>query len=514
MRRMRTETSLLRDSRARSRAKISDADLIQPRKVALGGTAQANPARNLRQLWIFSAILIAALLLLALIALLPERREPVIAPDISTPTEATAPPPQPASPTPLERERQKRALEDANTVVRRFTELEIELEDTWNAATWGEADLGAARRSAADAETAFANTEYDRALLGYQQGVAMLEAILKRAQNDYAEAIDKAGKALSQRDADAAETALDHAARYQPKSAIVEASRRRLDRLPEVIALLDQATQAESRGEINAAIRVSEAARAIDANTEGINARLARLRQTQFDAGLSRILADGFEALDTGDFQAAEDAFTTALGMKPDDAGARQGLAQTRLTRTNLAIETALADARQHVAGEQWSAAINAFERVLEVDPNLTEAVAGLADARLRESLDAELIAITANPGALAGDQQYARALAALQSARNTEPKGARLNEQTETLAAQLQRTSTPAQLTLVSDAKTDVRLQYHGDLGRFTTRYIETRPGSYLIRGGRDGFHEVRFEVDLGPGAQRVEVVCSEPIN
>lgn len=500
----------MRVSRAPS---VSDADFIQPRKVALGGVAQQKATRDLKQLWIFAAILAAALLLLALITLAPERRE-TAAPQSIRPADTETPRGQPAAPTPLELERQKRALEDANAVVRRLTELEIELEDTWNATIWGEATLGAARAAAAEAEAAFANAEYDHAITGYQQAVTTLEAMVERAKSDYAQAIQAANEALSQLDAAAAETALANAARYQPGSAMVEASRRRLERLPEVTVLLDQASQAESKGETGEAIRLLEAARAIDADTQSLAKRLAQLRQARFDARVSRAVADGYEALDRGDFASAEAAFASVLGMKPNDPGARQGLEQTRLARTNRAIETALGEARALAQDEQWASSVEAFERALVADPNLNEALAGVLQARARQSLGATLDGIIADPGAFASDQQFARAQAVLRTARDTRPKGAKLDEQIQVLAAQVQRASMPVQLTLVSDDETDVRLQYHGDLGRFSTKRIETRPGRYLVRGGRDGFREVRFEIDLAPGAQRLEIICTEPIN
>ncbi len=493
---------------------VSDADLIQPRKVALGGAAQPRRKPDLKYLWIVGAILIAVLLLFALILLAPERPLPAVTPEVETPYEAISQPIEPTAPTPLETERQKRALENARAIVKRFTETEIELEDTWNVSAWGEAALDSAQAAAADAEAAFAGGEYDRALLGYQQAAAQLEALLDEAKREYAEAIANAVQALNQRDAIIARDALAKAALYQPESAMVESSRQRLERLPELTALLDKATQAESTGDISGAIRMIEAARALDASTDGISSRLARLRQTRFDARFQRILADGYEALDQSDYAAAEDAFSKALGMKPNDPGAQQGLEQTQLHHTNKKIQSSLNEAQVFVQDEDWAQAIAAFERVLEVDANLHEAAAGLAQARSRQSLENDLAHIIADPGALADEQQYARALALLQTARNTLPQGIQLDQKIEKLAAQVERASLPVQLTLVSDANTDVRLQYHGDLGRFSTKRIETRPGRYLVRGGRDGFREVRFEVDLAPGPQRLEIICTEPIN
>ena len=508
---MPPETSLLRDSRSPF---VSEPDLIRPRKIDIGGVSQTASKFDFKYIWILAAVLVAALLLFALILLAPEAPLPIEPPEASPPASTTAQPAPASTQTPLELERQRRALADANAKVKRFTELEIELEDSWNTRAWGEAGLAQARQAAAEAEAAFAGSQYEQALVGYQQGIDLLESLLVQARDEYQAAIGRAVEALDQRDAEAAEEALANAATYQPESVMVEAGRKRLERLPELSALIDQASRAESSGAIDEAIRLIEAARALDAQTNGISARLAKLRQLRFDNQFKRTLAQAYEALEAEDYASAEDAFTTALGMNPNDPGARQGLEQTRLTQTNLAIQAALAEAREFANGEDWASAIEAFARVLEIDANLNEASAGLDQARARHALDQSLTTFIADPGRLADNRHFESARTLLQSATETRPRGERIEQQTRQLAAQIDYASQPAELTLVSDSNTDVRLQYHGDLGRFTTYRVETRPGRYLIRGGRDGFREVRFEVNLAPGPQRVEVICVEPIN
>ena len=504
-------TNLLRDSRS---PLVSDADLIKPRKVALGGTSEPRTKFDFRPIWILAAVLSVALLLFTLILLAPEQPLPTSPPEAPLATKATPQPASASAPTPLEMARKKRALEEANALVKRFTELEIELEDTWNADLWGEEGLSQARMAAADAETAFADSEYETALLGYNQGLTLLEDLREQAKSEYETAVGKAIEALNRRDGEAAEAALIAAARYQPESAMVEAGQRRLERLPELISLLERAELADSRGDTEEAIKLMEAARVLDPGTEGIGERLANLRQTRRDTHFRRTLAEGYEALNSQDYAAAEQAFTAALGMKPKDPGALQGLEQTRLTRTNLTITTLLTEARSLAQQENWQAAAQAFARVLEVDANLSEANTGLDQARARQELDEILSALIADPGQLADERLFVRARTLLQRVEGIEPRGARIEQQIKKLAEQIDYASRPTQLTLVSDGKTDVRIQYHGELGRFTTRALSTRPGRYLIRGGRDGFREVRFEVTLAPGPQRLEVICSEPIN
>ena len=81
-------------------------------------------------------------------------------------------------------------------------------------------------------------------------------------------------------------------------------------------------------------------------------------------------------------------------------------------------------------------------------------------------------------------------------------------------LSEQIRYASQPAPVTLVSDGYTDVRLQYNGDLGRFSSKQLRLRPGSYLVQGGRDGYRDIRFVLNVVPGPQQIEVICVERIH
>ena len=493
---------------------MSDSDRIEPRKVALGGIAEPRRTFDLKYVWMLAAVAVVSLLLVIVILSAPERPAPIKVNEPPKPTVEASSPARMNIPTPLEMERKKRALEEANAIVKRFTELEIELEDSWNVAAWGETGYSDAREAAAQAESAFADGAYDEALAGYSRGVQQLEGMLDQARDEYQAAIGRAIEALDRRDHRTASESIQAASAYQPESALLEASRKRLQRLDELEALLERAGRAEAGGNLDGAIRLLLDARGVDPDTQGIDTNLARLRRMRADAEFRTTLARGYDALDSEDFSTAEDAFTAALGMKPNNPGARQGLEQTRFTRVNLQIQAALTEAQGFEDDEDWTSAINAFERALELDQNLSEGNAGLQRARSRHALDQALAAMIADAGQLADGRKFAQAQNLLQSAQALKAGDGRLQSQIVALANQIDNASIPAVLTLISDAETDVRLQFHGYLGRFKTRTLQTRPGRYLVRGGRDGFREVRFEVTLKPGPQSIQIICSEPIH
>ena len=69
--------------------------------------------------------------------------------------------------------------------------------------------------------------------------------------------------------------------------------------------------------------------------------------------------------------------------------------------------------------------------------------------------------------------------------------------------------------VALTSDNVTDVQVYRVGKLGLFESRELELMPGRYTVVGTREGYRDVRKEINLVPGAAPpvVTIRCEEPI-
>ena len=237
--------------------------------------------------WLVICVLVVATVLVGLILLLPPQPISVTL----EPTQPTTPTPvrttTTQSPTPLQIEREKRAREEAGSLVKRFTELELELEDAWQVQAWGADALQQARQTVLDAEHTYADSEFDEAIEGYKRGVSAIEELLAQAEATYHAALERAFSALDSRDASQASDALEEASIYQPESAAVAMGRKRLARLDELIELLAGAESAESNGRFADAIQLAEKARSIDPATEGVDQVLRAASTGELGSALS-----------------------------------------------------------------------------------------------------------------------------------------------------------------------------------------------------------------------------------
>ena len=164
---------------------------------------------------------------------------------------------------------------------------------------------------------------------------------------------------------------------------------------------------------------------------------------------------------------------------------------------------------------ENWPAAIELYQAMLEQDDKLVLARDGLSRARARVALDETLARYLADPDLLTDPRELKAASGVLTRMATIEPQGPRLSEQRVALTAALKRAATPVKVELRSDELTNVSVFKVGRLGQFASTTLVLRPGLYTAVGTRLGYRDVRLEFRVAPEDPPGPVVvqCEEPI-
>ena len=78
-----------------------------------------------------------------------------------------------------------------------------------------------------------------------------------------------------------------------------------------------------------------------------------------------------------------------------------------------------------------------------------------------------------------------------------------------------MRQAETPIRVALASDNATEVQIYRIGKLGLFEQKDLELMPGRYTVVGTRQGFRDVRKELNLMPGSSPPTLVvrCEERI-
>ncbi len=420
---------------------------------------------------------------------------------------------EPALP-PLTPEEEAARKAEAERLLAALLTLEDQLTDL-NVEAWASEDWERYRQLSDDGDNTFLANDFRAAVAGYTAATELGQALVARAADAVESSLAAAESALVAGNADLAIRQFDIVLAIEPKHAAALAGHARAERLPEVLAHLQQAEEQRGRGELAAALASYRAALAIDPQWQAASAGVAEINRVLRDAEFERLLSAGFSALTSEDFVAAREQFEAALVLRPSSREAQEGIVQAdegvKLDRIELAEARALAFERREV----WEQAIALYRSVLESDPTLVFAQTGLERANARAGLDAKMRNLIDNPTLLFGDTVLADTRALLATAAAEEQKGAVLEGQIATLSRLVELASAPISVRLTSDQLTNVMLYRVGTLGAFAARDVELRPGTYTVIGSRDGYRDVRqtFTVRPGRNLPPISVVCVEPI-
>ena len=204
-----------------------------------------------------------------------------------------------------------------------------------------------------------------------------------------------------------------------------------------------------------------------------------------------------------------------ALKIRPESREARESLAQVDQSIRLSQIETYRRQAAASEKSENWQQAFSAYQKVLEIDPNVAFAVQGKQRASKHMRINKRLDFFLQQPTALESDRQLENALELVAEIEALETPGPRLREQFNQLVGIVNAAKTPVKIVLESDTFTDVAVYKVGKLGRFSSRELRLRPGSYTVVGTRNGYQDVRKKIIVKPeqGPIRVIIRCEVKI-
>ncbi|MGB5626974.1 MAG: hypothetical protein WBM61_14655, partial [Woeseiaceae bacterium] len=139
----------------------------------------------------------------------------------------------------------------------------------------------------------------------------------------------------------------------------------------------------------------------------------------------------------------------------------------------------------------------------------------GLSHAREMSALHKRLDEYVSDPDKLSVPSIQQKATLLVVDITRMPEIGPRLAGQRDELSRLLKRAVTPIPVALVSDNLTSVSVYRIGNLGSFTSRQLELRPGTYVAIGIRPGFRDVRREFRVAPEIEMQPIVvrCEEQI-
>jgi tetratricopeptide (TPR) repeat protein len=455
-------------------------------------------------------------LALLVILMLPGQIGKPPAPDISNtqPSQAPEIPQGKQEPPPWQEAQLRKQRTAAQDVLEKLLDLQFQLEEV-AVEQWAGEEFAQAMTLAGEGDELYRNREFEAALTAYETSLQQMEQLLARQEQALADIISTGNLKIAEGDSAGATSTFELALTIDPDNSLALKGLQRAGVVDQVQALLSQAAKLEESGEINEALATLQKVTRLDPEYATVGQSIARLRAVLDQSEFSRQMSAGYQALGRENYAAAISAFQAAVKLDPQAAEAREALKQAQNERNLFAINGHLEKAEKFREQEQWQQALNEYNQALKIDSNLLVVLQNREVTVARARLDSALQNAISQPQRLTSESIWQAAQVIYREAMAIDSPGPRLQGQISKLREQLKDAITPVMVTFSSDNLSEVTLYKIADLGRFSTRELELKPGDYVVVASREGYRDVRKEFTVAPQIKSLQLAiqCDEQI-
>jgi hypothetical protein len=418
---------------------------------------------------------------------------------------------QPPAPpqTPADHARITAEKEEAESNLAEFLKLNQDLEAK-GVSQWGGETYREMTRLADEADRFLLENAYGAAAAGYIAAAAKARILNGQIESILEQLLAEGQAAMDQGAGEEAQQKFSIALAMDPDNRLARQRLQRARKMDAVQQLLQSGTRHEKAGKTAFAHADYQEALRLDPESKKAREALDRIKSQIRHEEFQQLMSEGLAALHRNDYQLARERLLKAKSFQPQSQEVQDALAQVDQSIRLARIDTYRQKAAAAEAAENWPQALDAYEQVLEIDANIQFAVRGKKRALDRIRIDRRLDFFLQQPSALESDQQLENAVALIAEIEEINPKGAQLTDRFGKLAQIVDAAQTPVKLIIVSDTFTEVVVYKIGKLGRFASRELSLRPGTYTVVGTRDGYQDVRKTIIIKPGQELVRIAIN----
>jgi len=382
--------------------------------------------------------------------------------------------------------------------------------------TWAKEDFLKAISIAESGDVHYRLQEFDQALKSYQLTLKQLALIEERSEDTFKQYYQAGVIALTESNQQQAISKLTVALNIKPDDEQALIALNRGEVLQDVIKLVDEGTVLIAEKKLDAAKNSFLQAEEIDARSELVKQQLTLVNDAIVERNYSSAMSKGYMYLNNEEFTQALLAFNKAKKVKPTVTDPQKAITETKNKQKQTIITLKQQRAVSNEGNEKWSEAVALYQQILALDNTLMSARIGLIRSQSRENLDTELNNIIDQPQRLTNRGVYVQAVNTLKDAKQINQPEPRLNQQVANISALLQQLTIPVALHITSDNQTKVTLYRVGELGNFTNKELQLKPGEYTFLGSRKGYRDVRHQVTIMPNSSQhtIEISCIEKVS
>jgi len=380
---------------------------------------------------------------------------------------------------------------------------------------WAEEQWMRIRDLQSQGDTAYLNRGYDIAAKSYREAMQLLADLEIAIPETLEDALLLGQESILEGDKNLAIANFETALAIDGGN---ELARKGLDRALKLDKVIEYTQLGESLSEQrqwSESIEAFEKALMIDPEwlqaQQGFSKAILENDKEQFQSSLSK----GYALMKEEKFDEAEVAFQKSLEIDPESKAGQQAIEELEIQRRTSLTKSLKYKGLIAEVNEEWDDAKSYYETILNFDSNISEVKDSLMRVNSRIRLINQMISFIAQAENLNDDKLFNQAQQALIQAQSIMNKGPKMTQQISELEQTLKIASTPVEVTLISDLKTDVMLYKTGKFGLFEQKTILLKPGVYTAKGTRIGYRDttLRFKVSPENLDQRFIIICRDRI-
>lgn len=403
---------------------------------------------------------------------------------------------------------------EAENKLAEFMQLKQTLE-TKGASKWGAEPYQGMSQLADEADRLLIEKQYAPATAKYAAAIARAQELVDRVEPVLKQLLAEGQAAIEAGNGPLAEEKFSIALLIDPDNPMARESLQRAKNSEAVMRLLESGNRHETEGNRVAARSDYQEALRLDPASNKARQALARVDGQLRDQQYRTLMSEGLTAIHNKNYQLARTKLRQAKKLRPQAREVNDALAQVDQSIRLSRIESYRRQAIVSEQSENWQPALDAYQQVLQVDPTIQFAVQGKQRASKHIRINKRLNFFLKQPAVLESDRQLENALELMAEIEAMDSSGPRLQKQYKQLARIVKTAQTPINIILESDTFTDIAVYKVGKLGRFASRELKLRPGSYTVVGTRDGYQDIRKKIIVKPeqGPMRVTIRCEVKI-
>ncbi len=361
----------------------------------------------------------------------------------------------------------------------------------------------------------FTAASYTAALAQIEQARDMAENLIQAASDEFQQAMTDAMLAFQEDDYDGARFNIDKALLLDQNSADAKELAVRVDRLGEIIPLLDAATVARVENNQEKELDIIEQILSLDPERQQEQIRKQALLEQLSLQRYQQHIANAYSAVNNKDITSARKHLENARKIYPARSEIKDVSSVLQQLQQQLRFERYYSHAKDAIAEDDWLEAKAALSLALKEKPNNRELQDLIRQTNKVLSLQSAIEKYINSPYRLADSNVNGSARSTLQQARPYRDASLKLDTGANQLQALLENMNRDIEVVVKSDNKTNVLVRGVGIVGLTESKSIQLKPGQYKFEGKREGYKSKLIDVLVPYDKNRMQltIICDEPI-